>query len=208
MASGTSAHKSAALPARSGRSISSIRSQPASANAPRHRDRVVAGQPAVESSLSRRRAPTSVFLPATPRASPVHLERKAQAAFERAAVFVRPFIGEGGEEARQEVAVCGVKLDHVEAGKRRAPPMHEIGDHSCSCRRGSSRAELAEGRVGQGDATGSFIAILLQRLVLAFPGQLGRPLSPGMAELKADLSREFAWTKSTMRFQAASCASL
>ena len=44
------------------------------------------------------------------------LERKAQAVLERAAVFVRAAVGQRREEAREQIAVGAVQLEHVEAG--------------------------------------------------------------------------------------------
>jgi hypothetical protein len=44
-----------------------------------------------------------------------HLEREAQPVLQRAAVLVRAVVGQRRDERRQQVAVRGVQLDHVEA---------------------------------------------------------------------------------------------
>ena len=47
------------------------------------------------------------------------LEREAQAVLERAAVFVGARVGQRRDEARQQIAVRAVQLQHVEAGALR-----------------------------------------------------------------------------------------
>ena len=50
-----------------------------------------------------------------------HLERIAQAVFQRAAVFVRAPVGQRAEEVGEQVAVGAVQLQQVEAGRRARP---------------------------------------------------------------------------------------
>ena len=50
-----------------------------------------------------------------------YLDVDAHAVLKRAAVEVGAVVRSGGEEVRQQIAVCAVDLDEVEAGDLRAP---------------------------------------------------------------------------------------
>ena len=67
------------------------------------------------------------------------LERKAQPVLERSAVLIGALIGQRRDEARQQVAVRAVQLEHVEAGVDAHPRGgHEVAHARAPCRRASS----------------------------------------------------------------------
>ncbi len=114
-------------------------------------DRFVAGHPAVR-PIGRRDANRHRLL-VRPRLAhrPERLEREAHAVLERTAVVVGAVIGERRDEARQQIAVRGVHLDHVEAGAVGALHRADIvGDHLVHVRSGHFPRHNAMGVVGQG----------------------------------------------------------
>ena len=68
-----------------------------------------------------------------------HLEREAQPVLDRPAVLVLAPVGERRDEAREQVAVGAMELDHVEAGPfGTLDRRDEFPDDPAPCRRASS----------------------------------------------------------------------
>ena len=154
----------------------------------RHRDRIVAGEAAVL-PVGRRDAHRHrlVLRPGLAHGAE-HLEREAQAVFQRAAVFVGALVGQRRDEAREQIAVRGVQLDHVEARALGAlHRLHVIGDRRVHVGARHRARHLAVRIIGQGRGRDDRPVALGQRLVDAVPHQPGRALAPGMAELQAEL---------------------
>ena len=139
-----------------------------------------------------------------------HFEREAQAVVQRAAVFVGALVGQRRDEARQQIAVRGVQLDHVEARALAAlHRLHEIGDHRVHVGARHLARHLAVRIIGQRRRRHDRPARLAAAAGPCPPTSAwSRPCARhGRAAGRTSLP-ELAWTKSTMRFQAASWASL
>ena len=113
-------------------------------------------------------------------------ERVAAAVFQRAAVAIGAQIGQRGDEARQQVAVCAVQLQPVKTGlhgvagrldKLRLDAVHVLRRHR---HRHSVVWPIRHGAGSQQRPVAGG-----QRLVRGFPTDLGRALRPAVAQLHA-----------------------
>ena len=120
-----------------------------------------------------------------------HLERKAQTILQRAAVLVGPLVAHRREEAREQVAVRAVQLDHVEAGvDRPSRRAHELVAHvvHVGARHLARRADLLGVRQS---ADGPIVSQPPSSSGMSVPshGSTVEPFAAGVAELQADLRR-------------------
>ena len=147
---------------------------------------VAAGHPVVRRDADRDRP---VVGPCVPHRVE-HLERVAEPVLQAAAIFVGPPVRGGREEPAEKIAVRAVKLGHVEAGPRGAL---ERGDELIPHPVHVGAVHLARndgiGQIGKRRRGDDLPPPLLQRLVDPVPGELRRPLAPGMADLHAELRR-------------------
>mmetsp|Transcript_62125 Transcript_62125/g.171843 ORF Transcript_62125/g.171843 Transcript_62125/m.171843 type:complete len:730 (+) Transcript_62125:1758-3947(+) len=121
---------------------------------------------------------------------PEDLQRIAQPAVERTAIVVAALVGEGRDEAGQQIAVGAVQFQQVEAGGRRAAggrdevlahPVHVVAGHGLGRGAEAGQVLLRRGRDQRPAAR-------RQRLVVAaLPGQAGGALGAGVAELHRHL---------------------
>ena len=117
-----------------------------------------------------------------------HLERKAETVLEPAAIVVGAPIGQGRDEAGEQVAVSRVQLEHVETGADGACSRSRIvADDRVHLRPVELRRHLAVGQVGQGRGRDDGPVAVGQGLVHALPHEPGGALASGMAQLQADL---------------------
>ena len=144
----------------------------------------------------------------TARTACEHLERKAHAVVEAAAVVVGALVGERRDEGRQQIAVRVVQLEPVEAGARghlgrrartrRAP---------CPCRRASSRAASGwPATSGRAMARSAPSCRSASGASISSQPSCVEPLGPAWPSWIAIFASVSACTKSTMRRQAASCS--
>src|SRR5690348_5396218 len=96
-------------------------------------------------------------------------------------------------EARQEIAVRHVELEHVEARRVRelggADVLPEYGGEVLLLHR---PRHLRDRQVGQRRGRHERPVALVERQVDTFPEELRRPLSPGVTELRGDLRARVA----------------
>ena len=116
------------------------------------------------------------------------LERKAHAVLQRPAVLVAAEVGERRDEAREQVAVRHVDLQHVEAGRfGHAGRAHELVAHAVHVGAVHLPGHLAVREVRQRRGGDQRPVALGQRLVVALPQSSRGAFAPGVAELQGDL---------------------
>ena len=138
-----------------------------------------------------------------------HLERVAHAVLERPAVVVGPHVGERRDEARQQVAVRHVELEHVEA--RRLGHLRgadELVADQVHVGAGHLPRHLAVREVRERRRREERPVPLRERLVDPLPQRRVEPLRPAWASWRAIRAPVCRWTKSTMRRQASTCSGL
>ncbi len=174
-------------------------------------DRVVAGDAALRPSRSPRCGPTSASAPATPRACG-RTPRAESAAGSRPARHTRPSrrLVSGEMKLGEQVAVGAVELDHVEADALVARSTVATNSSTILVHVGAGeRARHLALRV-IGDRRGRRRPASCRRAAGATsPSHISfvEALRPAWPICRQNFAVEFWWTKSTMRFHAASCSS-
>ena len=151
-------------------------------------NRVAAGDPGGADPVGRRDPDRHRTTSGPNRAHGIeHREREPHAVVQAAAVIVVAPVAERRDEARQQIAVRHVELQHVGAGLLRHPRRgDELGGHARHVVRRHLARRLVErverrrrGRDQRPVARG-------ERLVHAVPGHARRALAPGMADLHGE----------------------
>ena len=138
-----------------------------------------------------------------------HLDGKAQPVLQRAAVVVRAPVADRRDEARQQISVRAVQLEHVEAGlDRHARRAHERS-RTRPCPRASSRAAPAcPARSGSADGAITSQPSRSSGGPPRPPTSASSSLCAPSARAAGRSSRDSACTKSMMRRHASTCSSL
>ena len=119
-----------------------------------------------------------------------HLDRIAQPVGGRAAVLVAPPIADGCEKAREQIAVRGVQLEHVEAGvDGHSCRAHEVVAHVVHVGPGHGARHGQRRRVRQRGGTNGWPRALTEGKILSFPWKLRGPFAARVSELETDLCR-------------------
>ncbi len=136
------------------------------------------------------------------------LQRIAHAVLQRAAVFVGAPVGERRDEGRQQIAVCAVQLQHVEAGAIGHPGCgHELIAHAVHVVAIHRLRALVARRPRQSsDAASNGQLPCCSGASISSQPSWVEPFGPECPSWQQILASVSACTKSTMRFQAASCS--
>ena len=184
-----------------------MRSQPASAKARATSTASSPVRPPSAQSVAEMRTDIGLSSGQAARMAREHLERKAHAVLERAAILVGALVGQRRDEARQQIAVRAraARPCRSRRGRRAGSPRRSRrSTASMSARRHLAR-HLAVREIGQRRRRDDRPGALLQRLGPCPPTSAwSRPCGRHGRAAGRTSSADCACTKSTMRVQAAS----
>ena len=150
-------------------------------------DRIIAREPAVR-PVRRRNAYRHRLLIRPCRAHGAEdFEWKTHAVFESAAILVRPPVCQRRNEAREQVTMGSMHLQHVESRTISAFGCgNEVRDHRIHVGARHFTRDGTVREIRKRRRRDDWPSPVLQRLVDSFPHELGRAFATGMAELHAE----------------------